>query len=422
MNSAVFVGNLAADPKLITSKAGAERAVFSLALDEYNRDEDTPPTYVDVTVFSGKKDSFARNVAESLTKGKRVIVTGRATTYKVEAEVDGESKNITKTSFIATTVAPDLRWQSAKVTKVTVDRDDDPADVEERASGAPVRPTRRRQAGPVQPFQPLHGQGRGRRLLSRHPTQVPSRRDRSPPRPRLPPPEPGSGTSGPGPETTAHLACGQSGAVRCGSRWEGASDDDPEDGQDAGRVGASRRPAGPAVCGGGFGGRSGLAPGAARVWARPSCRRHPAALAGWAVASLRVCARLGGDLAGTHPQLARRWLRSLGVWLLVSAARSGLAAASPKDPRRAYSGDERQGRVRPGRAAVRVRRLAGPGPLHPTCRARRPLVAALPRRRHLDAESGRRLHLAQHLQGSDPADGRPDPTDRPPPSPLLPAR
>jgi single-stranded DNA-binding protein len=140
VNSAVFVGNLAADPKLITSKAGAERAVFSLALDEYNRDEDTPPTYVDVTVFSGKKDSFARNVAESLTKGKRVIVTGRATTYKVEAEVDGESKNITKTSFIATTVAPDLRWQAAKVTKITVDHDDQ-AEVEEerpaRRSGRP---------------------------------------------------------------------------------------------------------------------------------------------------------------------------------------------------------------------------------------------------------------------------------------------
>jgi single-stranded DNA-binding protein len=127
VNNVVFVGNLAADPKLITSKAGSERAVFSLALDEYNREEDTPPTYVDVTVFSGKKDSFARNVAESLTKGKRVIVTGRATTYKVEAEVEGESKNITKTSFIATTVAPDLRWQTAKVTKVTADRDEDDA-------------------------------------------------------------------------------------------------------------------------------------------------------------------------------------------------------------------------------------------------------------------------------------------------------
>lgn len=151
MNSVVFVGNLAADPKLITSKAGSERAVFSLALDEFNRDEDTPPTYVDVTVFSGKKDAFARNVAESLTKGKRVIVTGRATTYKVEAEVDGEAKNITKTSFIATTVAPDLRWQTAKVTKVTADRDDEqrPASRssksdEDEEAAKPARRTSRR--------------------------------------------------------------------------------------------------------------------------------------------------------------------------------------------------------------------------------------------------------------------------------------
>lgn len=125
MNNATFVGNLAADPKLITSKRGSERAIFSVALDEYNKDEDTPPTYVDVTVFSGKKDDFARNVAESLTKGKRVVVIGRATTYKVDAEIDGEEKQITKTSFIATSVAPDLRWQSAKVTKVTTDRDEE---------------------------------------------------------------------------------------------------------------------------------------------------------------------------------------------------------------------------------------------------------------------------------------------------------
>lgn len=123
VNNATFVGNLAADPKLITSKRGSERAIFSVALDEYNKDEDTPPTYVDVTVFSGKKDDFARNVAESLTKGKRVVVIGRATTYKVDAEIDGEDRQITKTSFIATSVAPDLRWQSAKVTKVTTDRD-----------------------------------------------------------------------------------------------------------------------------------------------------------------------------------------------------------------------------------------------------------------------------------------------------------
>ena len=152
MNNVVFVGNLAADPKLITSKAGSERAVFSLALDEYNREEDTPPTYVDVTVFSGKKDSFARNVAESLTKGKRVIVTGRATTYKVEAEVDGESKNNTKTSFIATAVAPDLRWQTAKITKVTADRDEDDAD---------ERPARRSdRSGEADHEKPVHRSSR----------------------------------------------------------------------------------------------------------------------------------------------------------------------------------------------------------------------------------------------------------------------
>ncbi|GAA3635301.1 single-stranded DNA-binding protein [Microlunatus ginsengisoli] len=151
MNNATFVGNLTADPKLITSRAGSERAVFSIALDEYGRDDDAPPTYVDVTVFSGKRDSFARNVAESLTKGKRVVVIGRASTYRVEAEIDGESKNITKTNFIATAVAPDLRWQSAKVTRVTLDSDAD-------AGGD--RTGQASQSGQDEPEKPAHRPGR----------------------------------------------------------------------------------------------------------------------------------------------------------------------------------------------------------------------------------------------------------------------
>src|SRR6478735_7743161 len=80
VNTSTFVGNLAGDPKLITSRSGSERAVFSIALDEFSKDDDAPPVYVDVTVFSGRKDSFARNVAESLTKGKRVVVVARAST------------------------------------------------------------------------------------------------------------------------------------------------------------------------------------------------------------------------------------------------------------------------------------------------------------------------------------------------------
>ena len=66
------------------------------------------------------------------------------------------------------------------------------------------------------------------------------------------------------------------------------------------------------------------------------------ALAEWVVASPRGSAGLGVDLAGTHPQVAGVLAAVVGLWLLVSAARSGLAAASPKDLRRAYSRDERQ--------------------------------------------------------------------------------
>ena len=58
--------------------------------------------------------------------------------------------------------------------------------------------------------------------------------------------------------------------------------------------------------------------------------------------SLRSCWRLTVELAQAHPSIAGLTAAVLGLWLLVRLARNGLSVAATKDPRRAYSSDERK--------------------------------------------------------------------------------
>lgn len=115
MNSTSFVGNLVRDPVLRTSQNGKNRATFAVAVNEGERGTDSEKThFVDVTAFG----TLGENVADSLSKGQRVVIVGRLDTYGKEVEIDGETKNLTQVSFIASAVGPDLRWAHAKVTKV----------------------------------------------------------------------------------------------------------------------------------------------------------------------------------------------------------------------------------------------------------------------------------------------------------------
>lgn len=65
-------------------------------------------------------------------------------------------------------------------------------------------------------------------------------------------------------------------------------------------------------------------------------------LAEWIVASLRALLRLVVDVGGAHPEVAGIVASALILRLLIGVARSRLAAVAPRDPRRAYTGEERQ--------------------------------------------------------------------------------
>lgn len=116
MNSTILVGNLTADPKLhISERDGKQkkRATFSMAINE-GQGENERTHFVNLTAF----DSLAENIVESWAKGMRVIVGARLNTYKQVVTINGEEKSLTMVAYVATHAGPEIRFATAKVTKV----------------------------------------------------------------------------------------------------------------------------------------------------------------------------------------------------------------------------------------------------------------------------------------------------------------
>lgn len=134
MQTTTFVGNLTRDPELRTAASGNNRATFSIAVNEGERGSDNEKThYINFTAFG----TLGENVAKSLTKGQRVIVTGRLDTYSKAVQVDGADKNLTMVNFIASAVGPDLRWATAEVSKVARSESSNEAPAAKDADEAP---------------------------------------------------------------------------------------------------------------------------------------------------------------------------------------------------------------------------------------------------------------------------------------------
>ena len=116
-NIITVVGNLTDDPELRYTPAGAAVANMSVAVNrrvfnkETNGWEDKVDGFFRVNVWR----DYAENVAESLKRGTRVLVTGRLISRSYE-DKEGQTKWITEIE--ADEICPSLRWATAKVTKV----------------------------------------------------------------------------------------------------------------------------------------------------------------------------------------------------------------------------------------------------------------------------------------------------------------
>ena len=114
MQAVTLIGNLTRDPTY--SPAGNGKKAYgrlSLAVNE-RRGEEEVTNYYDVTLFS----SLAENVAFSLRKGNRVLVTGRlSTSSETIVKADGSEGHRTRVGIVASAVGPELTWATAKIAK-----------------------------------------------------------------------------------------------------------------------------------------------------------------------------------------------------------------------------------------------------------------------------------------------------------------
>lgn len=112
----VMAGNLTGDPKLRWTKQGTAVASFTVASTPRTRDrqtgewQDGEPIFLDCTVWRRQ----AENVAESLTKGMRVIVAGK---LRARSYDDRDGNRRTVIEMDVDEVGPSLARATCQVTR-----------------------------------------------------------------------------------------------------------------------------------------------------------------------------------------------------------------------------------------------------------------------------------------------------------------
>src|SRR5829696_9218274 len=113
-----IIGNLTADPELRFTPSGAAVSNFTVASTPRAFDRQTNEWTDGETLFmrcSVWRDA-AENVAESLQRGSRVIVTGRLKSRSYETK-EGEKRTVVELEVDE--LGPSLRYATAKVNKTS---------------------------------------------------------------------------------------------------------------------------------------------------------------------------------------------------------------------------------------------------------------------------------------------------------------
>lgn len=110
-NTVTVVGNITRDPELRFTAGGKGIASFGLAVNrryQQNGEWQEKVSFFNVTAW----DQLGENAAASLTKGTRIIVTGRLEQREYETN-NGEKRNVVE--IVADELGPSLRWARASV-------------------------------------------------------------------------------------------------------------------------------------------------------------------------------------------------------------------------------------------------------------------------------------------------------------------
>lgn len=113
-NSVTLVGNLVEDPELRFTASGVAMARIRIAVSRRYRDRNDE--WQEETSFFGGTcwREVAENVAESLSKGDRVFITGRLEQRNWETN-EGEKRSVVEVRIDE--VGPSLRWATANITR-----------------------------------------------------------------------------------------------------------------------------------------------------------------------------------------------------------------------------------------------------------------------------------------------------------------
>lgn len=112
-NTVTVIGNITRDPELRFTNAGQGIATFGIAVNrrfQRNGQWEENTSFFNVTCWG----QLGENVAQSLGKGARIIVTGRLDQRSWETQ-DGEKRSVVE--IVADEVGPSLRWATVDVTK-----------------------------------------------------------------------------------------------------------------------------------------------------------------------------------------------------------------------------------------------------------------------------------------------------------------
>ena len=111
--SVSFAGNLTDQPEIHYTDSGIARAMFRVAVSGRREQE---ASFFTVVAWRDQ----AKHVAESLTKGSRVVVMGRLQQRSWTAE-DGSARSTVE--VMAEELGPSLRWATAATTRTTRSQD-----------------------------------------------------------------------------------------------------------------------------------------------------------------------------------------------------------------------------------------------------------------------------------------------------------
>ncbi|MCP5029563.1 MAG: single-stranded DNA-binding protein [Actinomycetia bacterium] len=114
-NNVDLVGNVTRDPELRFTPSGQAVATFGLAVNRRWQNRQTQEweeavSFFDIVCWA----QMAENVSESVTRGTRIMVTGRLEQRSWENQ-EGEKRS--KVEVVADEIGPSLRWATAQVQK-----------------------------------------------------------------------------------------------------------------------------------------------------------------------------------------------------------------------------------------------------------------------------------------------------------------